>query len=135
VSPAGRTRSAIQQTSSTARRTSKEALGQTKAQVKRTGEAAQSSTANLLDDARPAVEPTNDGKPASLENGSKPDLYERAQDLAIDGRSTMTEQQLVSAIRSEWPRDEARTRLEIRGVDGSDATFVLRPVCDGSVVR
>ena len=46
---------------------------------------------------------------------------DRTQNRATNGRSTMpTQQQLVSAIRSERPRDEARTRLEIHDVDGSD---------------
>jgi hypothetical protein len=46
---------------------------------------------------------------------------DRARNLATNGRSTMpTQQQPVSAIRSERPRDEARTRLEIHEVDGSD---------------
>jgi hypothetical protein len=38
-----------------------------------------------------------------------------------------TERHLVSAIRSERPRDEARTRLEIRGVDGSDQRSYTGP--------
>ena len=96
----GQTRSAAERTSSTARRTSNEAVGQTKAQVKRTGEAALSSATNLLDDATRAVEPDDGGKPASPDNWSKADLYERAQELDIEGRSTMSKQQLIGAIRN-----------------------------------
>ncbi len=42
-------------------------------------------------------------KPASrerLEDATKTELYERAQDLDIEGRSTMTKKELVAAIRS-----------------------------------
>jgi hypothetical protein len=96
----GQTRSAVERTSSTARRTSKEAIGQTRAQTKRTGRAAETSATALLDDAARAIEPDGDGKPASLDDWTKADLYERAQELDIDGRSSMSKRELVRAIRS-----------------------------------
>jgi tetrahydromethanopterin S-methyltransferase subunit G len=96
----GQTRSAVERTSSTARRTSKEAIGQARAQTERTGRAAETSTTALLDDATRAVEPDGDGRPASLDDWTKADLYERAQELDIDGRSSMSKRELVRAIRS-----------------------------------
>ncbi len=96
----GQSRSAVERTSSTARRTSKEAIGQTRAQTKRTGRAAQTSATALLDDASRAIEPDGDGRPASLDDWTKADLYERAQQLDIDGRSTMSKRELVQAIRT-----------------------------------
>ena len=96
----GQTRSAVERTASTAQRTSKEAIGQAKAQSTLTGRAAASSATALLDDATRAIEPDGDGKPASLDDWSKADLYERAQELDIDGRSSMSKRALANAIRS-----------------------------------
>lgn len=39
------------------------------------------------------------GKAPPYEEWSKDDLYERAQELDIDGRSDMTKSELVSALR------------------------------------
>ncbi len=96
----GQARSAVDRTSTMANRTSKETVGQARAQSKRTVTAAGRSTTALLDDATRAVEPDSDGKPASLDDWTKADLYERAQELDIDGRSSMGKRQLVRAIHS-----------------------------------
>ena len=96
----GQARSAVERTSSTARRTSKEAIGQAQAQTKRTGAAAQSATTALLDDAARAIEPDGDSRPAALDDWTKADLYERAQQLDIEGRSSMSKRDLLRAIRS-----------------------------------
>ena len=95
----GQARSAVDRTSSVANRTIKETSGQARAQGERTARAAERSATALLDDAARAVEPDPDGKPASLEHWSKADLYERAQELDIDGRSSMTKNELVRALR------------------------------------
>jgi tetrahydromethanopterin S-methyltransferase subunit G len=96
----GQARSAVERTSGTARRTSKEAVGQARAQGRRTGEAAEEAATALLDDATRAMEPEGDGMPAALDDWTKAELYERAQELEIDGRSTMSKRELVRAIRS-----------------------------------
>ena len=96
----GQARSAVERTTETARRTSKETVGQARAQGKRTASAAQSSATALLDDATRAIQPDDDGRPASLDDWSKTDLYERAQELDIEGRSSMSKRQLVSALRT-----------------------------------
>lgn len=96
----GQARSAVERTSKTARRTSKEAVGQARAQGRRTGEAAEQSATALLDDATRAMEPEGDDKPAALDDWTKAELYEQAQELDIDGRSTMSKRELIRAIRS-----------------------------------
>lgn len=40
------------------------------------------------------------GKAPPYEDWTKDDLYERAQELDIDGRSDMTKDELISALRS-----------------------------------
>jgi hypothetical protein len=96
----GQARSAVDRTSTMANRTSKETIGQARAQSKRTVTAAERSTTALLDDAARAVEPDGDGKPASLDDWTKADLYDRAQELDIEGRSSMGKRELARAIRS-----------------------------------
>ncbi len=95
----GQARSAVDRTSSMATRTSKETVGQARAQGSRTAKAAERSTTALLDDATRAVDPDTHGKPASLDDWTKADLYERAQEIDIEGRSSMTKQELVRALR------------------------------------
>jgi len=97
---AGQARSAVERTSSMAQRTSKETIGQAKAQSKLTGQAAKRSATALLDDATRAVEPDSDGRPAALDDWSKANLYERAQELDINGRGSMSKHALVQALRS-----------------------------------
>ena len=96
----GQARSAVERTSSTARRTSKETIGQARAQAKITGKAARQSATALFDDATRAIEPDGDGKPAAIDDWTKAELYERAQELDIDGRSSMSKVELVRALRS-----------------------------------
>ena len=40
------------------------------------------------------------GKAAPYEEWTKDDLYERAQEIGIDGRSDMTKDELIQALRS-----------------------------------
>ncbi len=96
----GQTRSAVERTSSTARRTTKEAIGQTRAQTVRTGRVAESSVGDLLVDATRSIDPEAGARPASLDDLTKTELYERAQELDIEGRSSMSKRELVRAIRS-----------------------------------
>lgn len=95
----GQTRSATQRTVDELTSNSKEVVGQARAQGRR--------GAAQLDDvvdstARRAID-TVDDSPSSgtpYEQWSKADLYERAQELDIDGRSTMSKKQLITALRS-----------------------------------
>ena len=96
----GQARSAVDRTSSTAQRTSKETIGQARAQSKLTVKAAQRSATALLDDATRALEPYGDGKPSAFDDWTKAELYERAQEVDIDGRSSMSKRELVRALRS-----------------------------------
>ena len=43
---------------------------------------------------------TRGGNSPSYDDWSKEDLYERAKDLDIDGRSDMTKDELIDALRS-----------------------------------
>lgn len=40
------------------------------------------------------------GESDAYEDWAKDELYERAQELAIDGRSTMTKEELIDALRN-----------------------------------
>jgi hypothetical protein len=96
----GQARSAVDRTASTARRTGKETIGQAQAQADRTAGAAEQAGIALLDDATRGVEPDGAGTPAALDEWTKADLYERAQELDIDGRSSMSKRELIAALRS-----------------------------------
>ncbi len=96
----GQARSAVERTSTMAANTTKETTGQARAQGARTAKAAERATTALLDDATRAIDPDGDGRPASLDDWSKADLYERAQELDVDGRSSMSKRDLVRAIRA-----------------------------------
>lgn len=97
---AGQTRSAVERTTRTAQNTGAEATGQARTQARRTAEQAQRSSTALLDDATRAVEPADDGRPASLDDWTKAELYERAQELDVEGRSSMSKKQLIRALRN-----------------------------------
>jgi len=71
--------------------------GQAKAQANITADVAETEAASLLGRATRSVE----GEEADrLEEWTKADLYERAQELDLEGRSTMSKKQLVAALRS-----------------------------------
>jgi hypothetical protein len=95
----GQTRSAIDRTATVVRRNTNEAVGQARAQTKRSGQAAERGAVALLDDAARGVEPGN-GTPAALDEWTKADLYDRAQELDIQGRSTMDKRELIDAIHA-----------------------------------
>jgi len=95
----GQTRSAFDRTAKAARDNTNEAVGQARAQTSRSGRAAERGAVALLDDAARAVEPS-DGSPAALDEWTKAELYDRAQELDIPGRSTMDKRELIDAIHS-----------------------------------
>ena len=95
----GQTRSVVERTATTVRHNTNEAVGQARAQTKRSAVAAAGGTVALLDDATRAVDPDEDS-PGALEERTKADLYDRAQELDIQGRSTMDKRELIDAIRA-----------------------------------
>lgn len=94
----GQARSATERTVAAAGANTREAIGQARAQTGRVADKAQSSVERLLDDATAAVE--NEKRPARLENLTKAELYDRAQQRDIAGRATMSKPQLIRALRS-----------------------------------
>ena len=97
---AGQARSAAERTAATARESAKQTAGQARAQAKRTRDRAERETEGLIDDAVEAVESNGRRRGVPYEEWTKDELYERAQELDLDGRSSMTKQQLVDALRS-----------------------------------
>ena len=59
--------------------------------------AAAIANAQVNDDMSPSQK---GGKAPPYEDWTKDDLYERAQELEIDGRSDMTKDELISALRN-----------------------------------
>ncbi|MET0661753.1 MAG: hypothetical protein ABWZ42_01350 [Ilumatobacteraceae bacterium] len=94
----GQARSATERTVDAAGANTREVVGQARAQTGRVADDAQASVEQLLDDATAAVK--NDKRPARLEDLTKAELYERAQDRDIAGRATMSKPQLIKALRA-----------------------------------
>lgn len=94
----GQARSAAERTYKTVCANTAEAFGQARAQTGKVVDTVETETADLLDDATDAVAPET-VNPASLEDLSKSELYDRAQAAGIEGRSTMTKDELVRALR------------------------------------
>jgi hypothetical protein len=97
---AGQARSAVERTSKVAETTVKQTVGQAKRQAGATAAASRDATGELLDDAAAAVDPDASPRGIAYENWTKSDLYDRAQELDIDGRSSMSKRQLIAALRS-----------------------------------
>ena len=95
---AGQARSATERTVDAAGANTREVVGQARAQTGRVADQTQAAVERLLDDAVTAVK--NDKRPARLEDLTKAELYERAQDRDIQGRATMSKPQLIRALRS-----------------------------------
>lgn len=96
----GQARSAVDRTGKMARNTAKETVGQARTQSSRTVGAAARATGDLLDDATRAIDPDAAPQGVAYEEWTKSDLYDRAQELGIEGRSSMSKQQLIKALRS-----------------------------------
>ena len=90
---AGQARANVDRAASTARRGAAETTGQATAQARRVADAAKDNVEGALDDAKLAADPV------VLATLTKAELYERAQELDIDGRSAMTKAELVGAIQ------------------------------------
>ncbi len=89
---------AAERTASTATTGARQIVGQAKAQTQRTADTASKELSDLADDLDSTVEPV----PAAgdLETLPKAELYNRAQELEIEGRSSMTKAELVAALKS-----------------------------------
>lgn len=71
--------------------------GQAKAQAGITADLVEAEASSLLGRANRSIEGDATDR---LEKWTKAELYERAQELDVDGRSGMSKKQLVSALRS-----------------------------------
>ncbi len=89
----GQARAAVESTTDAVKKGVAETTGQVAAQAERTVESAKDEIEGALDDAKVATEPDD------LAEWSKADLYERAQELDIEGRSGMTKAELIGAIQ------------------------------------
>ena len=95
---AGQTRSAVDRTMEQASTGAKEVTGQARAQ----GAQASARIDEIADRTARRATSAVDDSPSSgtpYEEWSKRDLYERAQELDIDGRSGMSKPQLIAALR------------------------------------
>jgi hypothetical protein len=90
---AGQARSNATKASEVVRRSVAETRGQARAQARRTADAVGDNVEGALDDAKVSVDPSD------LSQWSKSELYERAQELDIDGRSSMSKAELISGIQ------------------------------------
>ncbi len=89
----GQARTNVERSVGTVKKGVSETTGQVAAQAERTVESAKDEIEGALDDAKVATEPDD------LAEWSKADLYERAQELDIEGRSGMTKAELIGAIQ------------------------------------
>lgn len=94
---AGQARAQTEQVAKTSRTAARTVAGQARAETEQTVEAARNEVTDLLESAEAAIA---DSPTGAYENWTKAELYARAQDLDIEGRSTMSKNQLVAALRS-----------------------------------
>ena len=78
----------------------KTAVGQARSGVSRSASTLNDETEALLDDATDAVAPET-VNPRSLNDHTKAELYERAQTAGVQGRSAMSKDDLLHALRSD----------------------------------
>ncbi|MEZ5247223.1 MAG: Rho termination factor N-terminal domain-containing protein [Acidimicrobiales bacterium] len=101
----GTGRRAIATTFDAARVGAKTTVGQTRAQASKVGDAVTAEATDIHDDALGAVKTAiravdpDDDASTGYERWAKTDLYDRATELDVEGRSTMTKAELIDAIR------------------------------------
>ena len=93
----GQARSAVSRTIETARNGVSEVVGQTKAQAERTVDAVEDAAQETIERADDVVDSISD---AALEELTKDELYDLAQEADVPGRSSMSKDELVDALRS-----------------------------------
>jgi len=90
---AGQARSNIERSTSAVKAGVAETVGQAKAQAQRTVRSATDEVEGALDDAKIGTDPDD------LAALTKAELYERAQELEIEGRGAMTKAELLGALQ------------------------------------
>lgn len=96
---AGQAEAASERVAESVVRGGKEVAGQAEAQASATIEEAQDRTVSLIED----LGPTAEASPAAAvpyEDWTKADLYRRAQELDVPGRSSLSKAALIAALRS-----------------------------------
>ena len=93
----GQTRSVVERTLTTVRNGAREVTGQVEAQGSRLGDVIATETNRTVDSAIRAVDDKPHGRP--YEQWTKAQLMERAQELEIEGRASMSKPQLIKALR------------------------------------
>ena len=96
----GQATSAVNRTAKVAGDTARQTAGQVRAETAQTIDAATDAAEQLLNDGTQAVDPDRPNPGVPYSQWTKAQLYERAQDLDVDGRSSMTKKQLVTALRA-----------------------------------
>ena len=96
---AGQTRSAVSRTAKTAEQGGREVAGQAEAQGAAVAGTAEREANRAVDRAADAVGDTP-GSGVAYEDWTRAQLYERAQELDIDGRATMNKADLIDALRA-----------------------------------
>lgn len=91
----GQARSAAGRTMATGTGAAKEVVGQARAQSERVLDTIDAEATSVVEDATTVTEEMEVGSYRSL---TKAELYDRAQELDIDGRSGMNKAQLIDAI-------------------------------------
>lgn len=97
---AGQAKSAVERTAQMAETTAKQTIGQARRQIATTTDVAREAAGELLDDATATVDPDTAPRGIAYEDWTKSALYDRAQALDIDGRSSMSKRELIAALRS-----------------------------------
>lgn len=79
-----------------ARTSTRTVVGQARAEASQSADVVGDETSSLLDRATRGVQGETTDR---LEDWTKAELYERAQEVDIDGRSSMSKKQLITALR------------------------------------
>lgn len=93
----GQAESVAQRIETTVKSGVKEVAGQARAQTIATLDVVEAETVDLLESADTAIDDSPEGP---YEMRTKDELYARAQELDINGRSSMSKSELVSALRA-----------------------------------
>ena len=96
----GQARSGAARTARVAESAAKRARTTARTELARTADTVTDETEDLLDDATSAVDPDTPARGTEYEQWTKSQLYDRAQELDIEGRSTMSKQELITALRA-----------------------------------
>ena len=95
----GQSRAVVERTVKTARNGAREVNGQVEAQGARLGKVVSTQANRTVNAAARAIDDKPSGRP--YEQWTKAQLMERAQELDIDGRASMSKPQLIKALRKE----------------------------------